>query len=152
MLKILTFSITISFAFLFLNNCSFDNHDPYLGDISKCLEKDKYEFASKVAALADEPPVEAERFAVLTLSGDKTHIHLDEISLSCSSNLKIKTSYDSDTLKVKEYWEDKGNSFNSSCSCISSFDLTLESRYDNVKYLVYTYESGRNQIFPVIYE
>ncbi|MDR2583110.1 MAG: hypothetical protein LBC75_06490 [Fibromonadaceae bacterium] len=146
MLKILTLSIIISFALLFLSNCSSD--DPYISDISQCLEK-----ASKFTALEDEQPVESEKFAVLTISGGKTHVHLDEIGLYCDSNLKLKTSYARDTLKLKEYWEDEGNMSMTSCSCVSSLDLTLESKYNNVKYLVYAHAlGGRNQIFPVRYE
>jgi hypothetical protein len=93
-----------------------------------------------------------ENVAVLTNSNNKTHIHLDSIGGFCKSNIKIKSNYTVDTLKLEEYWDENEGRLVTGCSCILSLDLTLESKYDDVKYLVYTYDHGSSQIFPVIYK
>ncbi|MCL1955793.1 MAG: hypothetical protein FWF63_00590 [Fibromonadales bacterium] len=114
---------------------------PDLSSISKCLQTQS-KFAEKPLA----------EFAVLTDSYGKTHIHLDEIELFCSSSLKIRTSYTVDTLKLEEFWDERENNFNSKCSCNSSLDLTLNYMYYDVKYLVYNYVDGGTRIFPVTYK
>ncbi|MDR2583196.1 MAG: hypothetical protein LBC75_06925 [Fibromonadaceae bacterium] len=114
---------------------------PDLSSISKCLRTQ--------SKSAEEPLAE---FAVLTDSDDKTHVHLNEIELFCSSSLKVGIKYTVDTLKLEEFWDENENNFNSKCSCNSSLDLTLNYRYDNIKYLVYNYVDGGTRIFPVRYE
>jgi hypothetical protein len=157
MLKIFVFSTAISFALLCLSNCSEKSSSDSNSLYVKCLRPE-----GKFVVLAnsndndntEEPLVEAERFALLTNSGGKTHVHLDEISLNCAatapSEFEISHAVDGDSLKLNESYP-RGLA---KCNCNSSLDLTIESVGDSIKYLVYIYENaGEYQsIFPVIYK
>jgi hypothetical protein len=156
MLKTFVFITIILSVFLLLNACGTkEQSDPHLNSNFKCLQT-QGKFAvmanSNDNDNAEELLVEIERLAILTNSNNKTHIHLDSIGGFCASNIKIKSNYTVDTLKLEEYWDENEGRINTACSCILSLDLTLESKYDDVKYLAYTYDHGGSQIFQVRYE
>jgi len=144
MLKTLTLLMTILLALFCLSSCS--DSEP----------SEPFELIMQCQRSLSKPLVaeEVEEFAVLINSDGKTHIHLDEIGGYCASNVKIKSGCTADTLKLEEYWPKEGRD-NSSCSCILSLDLTIESVGDDIKYLVYTHtkDSGLgSKIFPVLYK
>ncbi len=152
MLKISIASLLLAF---FLNACNSSDEDTsdedgYVGS-SQCLDR----LHKQINDEPFEPFSEVEKFAVITNSNGKTHVHLNSIGLYCSSNVRIKASQAIDTLKLEEYWPDEG-SLVTACSCNSSWDLTLNLPYEStgksIKYVVYTYTHGDNLVFPVIRE
>jgi len=152
MLKTLAFSITISFALLFLSNCSNSEPSKDSSNQNGLYIKCQRTIGAK-KTLAEAEIFESEEFAVLTNSNGKTHIHLDEIGLNCLAAdpkfFRITLAVDADTLKLnEEFYMDA----RASCSCKSSLDLDIESIGNSIKYLVYNYEDGYSVIFPVKYE
>jgi len=155
MLKSLTFSITVAFAFFCLSSCSNSGHSgnseypkPIEGSLNvQCLER---------PGLGKLAVTEKETFAVLTNLAGGTNIHFDEIMLNCAAAagaLEISHTIEGDTLKLSGNYTALGK-----CpSCNSSFDLTIEflgKRIYDIRYVLYIYENagGDPIIFPVRYE
>jgi hypothetical protein len=150
-----TFSITLSFALLCLSNCGDSEPSKELNGLEiKCLNRTE-DIMTKKSLIGSEI-YEMTEFAVLTHSKDKTHIHLDKITLDCAATnpdiFRINYAVDVDTLKL--YGVYKYNVEGRCGACTSSFDLTIESIVDDIKYLVYSERDGRGsiRIFPVKYQ
>ena len=134
-------------AVLSLNACNFlgGDNSPYADFVyGECIRGDE------TLMLRKDGTVSAEKIAILTNSEGKTHVHLTSVGRYCASNAKIKTDKIADTLMLKEYFPK--DYFVSACSCNSTMDLTLESIDNNIEYVIYEFNSGGRQFFPVRYE
>jgi len=142
----------ISIALLCLSNCGdsepFKNSNDLIVEI-KCLNHTENIITRK--PLVGVETFEIEKFAVLTDSNGKTHIHLDKVGLDCAATnpdfFRINYAVDGDTLKLNGVYK---YNIRAGCGgCTSPLDFTIESMDDGIKYVVYNEDYSEPQIFQV---
>jgi hypothetical protein len=140
------------FVFLFVAACSNSDEGGVNFTFGQCQNSAQGKALLKADAIYSASDLatdvaEDEKIAVLTNQRSVTNVHLPLVHRCCESNVKIKANKTNDTLKLKEYFPD-GDYYASKCSCSSTLDITLETKEDNIKYVVYEDQ----YVYPVKYE